>query len=161
MNLENRDRELSWRSFGVVVASFLSLCLSFAPMYVATLPVFMDGICLEFGWSRTAVTAGISVGFICGIFAPPVGVLVDRVGPRSVILLSTAIFGGTMAAMGFLSGSYPLFLGLSFVLGVAGGIGAGPLSYFSLLPRWFDRRVCLSLRGGHIGRGVGNIGLAL
>src|ERR1700676_194364 len=155
MNLENLDRELSWRSFGVVVASFLSLCLSFPPMYVATLPVFMDGICLEFGWSRTAVMAGISVGFICGIFAPPVGVLVDRVGPRSVILLSTAIFGGTMAAMGFLSGSYPLFLGLSFVLGVAGGIGAGPLSYFSLLPRWFDRRLGLSIGVANMGIGVG------
>lgn len=154
MNLENLDPELSWRSFGVMVASFLSLCLSFPPMYVATLPVFMDGICLEFGWSRTAVTAGISVGFICGIFAPAVGVLVDRVGPRSVILLSTAIFGGSMAAMGFLPASYLWFLGLSFVLGVAGGIGAGPLSYFSLLPRWFDRRLGLSI-------GVANMGIAV
>lgn len=153
--LKNLDPELSWRSLGVVAASFVSLCLSFAPMYVATLPVFMDGICLEFGWSRTAVTAGISVGFFCGVFAPAVGVVVDRVGPRSVILLSTGIFGGTLAAMGFLSGSYPLFLGLSFVLGVAGGIGAGPLSYYSLLPRWFDRRLGLSIGVANMGIGVG------
>jgi MFS transporter, OFA family, oxalate/formate antiporter len=155
MSLKNLDLELTWRSFGVVVASFVSLCLSFAPMYVATLPIFMEDICHEFGWSRTAVTAGVSVGFVTGIFAPAVGVLVDRFRPRNVILVSTATFGVTLAAMGFLPGNYALFLGLSFVLGLAGGTGAGPLSYFSLLPRWFDRRLGFSIGMANMGIGMG------
>jgi hypothetical protein len=92
------DPELSWRSLGVVIAGFVSLCLSFAPLYVATLPIFMESICREFGWSRTAVTAGVSVGFVCGMFALAVGVRVDRFRPRTVILVSTATFGATLAA---------------------------------------------------------------
>jgi len=124
-------------------------------MYVATLPLFMEDIGHEFGWSRTAVTAGVSVGFVAGIFSPAVGVLVDRFRPRNVILVSTATFGAALAAMGLLPGNYSLFLALSFVLGLAGGSGAGPLSYFSLLPRWFDRRLGLSIGVANMGIGLG------
>jgi MFS transporter, OFA family, oxalate/formate antiporter len=161
MNLNNLDAELSWRSLGVVIASFVSLFLSFAPMYVVTLPVFMEHICHEFGWSRTAVTAGVSVGFVCGLFAPAVGMLVDRFKPRKVIIVSTVTFGATLVAMGLLPGNYPLFLMLSFVLGIAGGTGAGPLSYFSLLPRWFDRRLGFSIGVANMGIGAGMIAMPL
>ena len=161
MNLNSFDAELSWRSLGVVIASFVSLFLSFAPMYVVTLPVFMDDICHEFGWSRTAVTAGVSTGFVCGLFAPVVGIMVDRFRPRRVIIVSTATFGATLAAMGLWPRNYPLFLMLSFVLGLAGGTGAGPLSYFSLLPRWFDRRLGFSIGVANMGIGAGMIAMPL
>ena len=103
-------------------------------MYVATLPKFMEDIGHEFGWSRTAVAAGVSVELIAGIFAPTIGVLVDRFRPRNVILISTAIFGVTLAALGLLPGNYPLFFGLSFVLGLAGGTERG-LSVISVFCR--------------------------
>ncbi len=47
--------------------------------------VFIEPLEQEFGWSRTQVTAALSLGFISGIISPFVGRLVDRVGVRPVM----------------------------------------------------------------------------
>src|SRR2546428_4767078 len=55
----------------------------------------------EFGWSRTAIASAASLNLLLyGLAAPAGGWLIDRVGPRRVILGSlTTIPGGLIAAI--------------------------------------------------------------
>src|SRR5947208_4661148 len=55
----------------------------------------------EFGWSRTAIASAASLNLLLlGLFAPVGGWLIDRVGPRRVILGSlTTIAVGLSAAI--------------------------------------------------------------
>ena len=104
---------------------------SFSVFYVAILD--------EFGWGR-ASTAGIfSVHVIVyGTAAPFTGALVDRFGPKRVVLI-----GGTILALAIILCSRATTIYHFYLLfGVAGAIGASLIGYATsapLLPYWFFR----------------------
>ena len=59
---------------------------------------FFEPIAEEFGWSYAEVSLGFSLrGMALGLFAPLIGVLVDRWGPKRLIF-----FGAIVAAIGVL-----------------------------------------------------------
>ena len=76
----------------------------------------------EFGWSRTLIASAVSMNLLLfGVAAPISGFLIDRFGPRKVMMgsLTLLIIGvsGTMAMTEF----WQFFL----VWGVIVGLGAG------------------------------------
>src|SRR3989337_301503 len=77
----------------------------------------------EFGWSRTEIASAASLNLLLfGLFAPIGGWLIDRVGPRRVILgcLSTLAVGliGTV----FIQQLWQLIFLWGVVLGIATGV---------------------------------------
>jgi MFS family permease len=61
---------------------------------IDTVSVFLNALAVSEGWSRKALSAGISVGVICaGLFTPVVGFLVDRYGVRVPITLGIVLLG--------------------------------------------------------------------
>src|SRR6266508_1484621 len=74
----------------------------------------------EFGWSRTAIASAASLNLLLlGLFAPVGGWLIDRVGPRRVIVGSlTTIAVGLIATM-FVQEIWQLIFVWGIVLGIA------------------------------------------
>ena len=69
-----------------------------AVMYVYSFGPFIEPIQQEFGWSRAQISSGITLAaFFSAIFCIPVGMLVDRIGPRRVGLIGANVWIGCIA----------------------------------------------------------------
>jgi MFS family permease len=94
----------------------------------------------EFGWTRTEIASAASLNLLMlGLFAPVGGWLIDRFGPRRVILgsLTTIIIG--LTGVVFVQQLWQLIFLWGIVLGIATGIT--PALGASIAARWFvDRR---------------------
>ncbi len=76
-----------------------------AVMYVYSMGPFIEPIQNEFGWSRARISSGITIAaFLSAIFSIPVGIFVDRVGPRRVGLVGVLLMGLTFALLGTATG---------------------------------------------------------
>ena len=64
---------------------------------VATLSIFVTPMCAEFGWSRTELSAAVSIGGILGaLVAPFLGPVLDRSGARALLGFSVLATGLTL-----------------------------------------------------------------
>ena len=94
-------------------------------------PVFFVAFLAEFGWSRARASIAYSVSqLLTGASSPVVGVLVDRVGPRRLVLL-----GGIVLALGLaLSARVSALWHLIVLYGVVMTVGANCLGLVVLTP---------------------------
>jgi MFS transporter, OFA family, oxalate/formate antiporter len=80
----------------VIACFFMNLYVGGIVFFSFT--AFFEPIQREFGWSYTQISLASSLrGLEMGIFAPVVGVLVDRLGSRKLLL-----FGSIIIGLGFL-----------------------------------------------------------
>lgn len=71
------------RSWQVVVAGMAGMALAAVPSF--TTGVLIQSLQDEFGWSRTAISAGPMIPTIVAIFVGPfIGLAVDKIGPRRI-----------------------------------------------------------------------------
>ena len=74
--------------------------------YIYSLGLFIAPLEKEFGWSRMAITSGLSVVSVLFFFlAPFTGSLVDRWGARRVAIPGTVFFCAALSALSFASPS--------------------------------------------------------
>src|ERR1700733_11733843 len=84
----------------LLAAAFITFAVGAACMHSYT--VFLIAFIEAFGWSRGESSVAYSVSqLITGATSPLVGVLVDRLGPRRLILI-----GGFLLAAGLLASAY-------------------------------------------------------
>jgi MFS family permease len=99
----------------------------------------------EFGWSRALIASAVSMNLLLfGVAAPLSGWLIDRYGPRKVMLgsLTLLIVGvsGTMAMRQF----WQFFLVWGIIVGLGAG-GVGSVLTATVGNRWFVARRGLAL----------------
>ncbi len=98
-----------------------------------------DSLVDEFGWSRASISFAFSMrAEVGGIFAPLVGYMVDRVGPRRLLVSGVAAVG-----LGFvwISRMNTLWEFYAAVILIALGMGAcGGLVAQVAIANWFDRQ---------------------
>ena len=99
----------------------------------------------EFGWSRTMIASAVSMNLLLfGVAAPVSGWLIDRIGPRMVMLgsLTMLILGvsGTMAMTEF----WQFFLVWGIIVGIGAG-GVGSVLTATVGNRWFIAKRGLAL----------------
>jgi MFS family permease len=69
----------------IVAAGAFMDCVAIGSIF--SLPVFLQPMSAATGWSRTAISLAMTLGFISmGIASFGWGMLMDRVGPRIVLL---------------------------------------------------------------------------
>ena len=121
---------MSSRRGGLLLAgAFVTFAVSAALMH--SYAVFLVAFLEEFRWSRAETSLAFSVSqLVGGASAPFVGALVDRLGPRRLVLL-----GGSILALGLLGSAYLHALWQLIVLyGILMTIGANCLGLVVFVP---------------------------
>ena len=121
--------------------------------------VFLVALVEHFGWSRS-VTAGAMSVFILvhGSFGPLAGRLVERFGPRRLMLGGSLVMASGLALTAQISQWWQLYL--SFGVVTAAGLGAcGWVPSVILAEKWFPTRVGTALGIVTAGIGVGIFGV--
>ncbi len=119
------------------------------------MPTLLKPMAQAFGWSRTQASAGIAVATLClALGMPLVGRSVDRFGVRPVVITSTVLFSAMLYLFSRLPGSVALYVAMSAALGLA-AVGASPLSYMTVLAKWFDARLGTAMGTAMLGMGLG------
>lgn len=141
-----------WR---VVLAAYCGAMVGFGSLLVFTFGIFLKPLTAAFGWSRESVSAAFGFAAITvAVCSPALGHLLDRFGPRKVILPCMSVFGVAFASLGLLTPSL-LHLYAVFVLLGAVGNGTTQMGYSRAVSTWFDARRGLALALVMAGVGTG------
>jgi len=138
----------------VAATSFLAL-FSIVGIALYGLPFFYDFMVREFGWSRAQVTSGnaiskLVVGPLFGFLA---GWLVDRFGPRRLMVAGILMAGAALVGLGAihtLAGFY-----FCYFFNALGNFCGGPLPNQVLLSRWFTAARGRAMGFAYLGIGIG------
>jgi MFS family permease len=119
------------------------------------LPFYYDFMVQQFGWTRAQVTSGnalskLVVGPVFGFLA---GWVVDRFGPRRLMMVGVLMAGGALVGLGSIS-SLGLFY-FFYLFNALGYVCGGPLPNQVLLTEWFDRSRGKAMGFAYLGIGIG------
>jgi MFS family permease len=134
--------------------SFLVL-FSIVGLALYGLPLYYDHMVREFGWSRTQVTSGnalskLVVGPLFGFMA---GWIVDRFGPRRLMLAGIVMAGLALVGLGGMSALWMFYA--FYLLNALGYVCGGPLPNQVLLSRWFREGRGKAMGFAYLGIGIG------
>jgi len=137
-----------------VITAFLSL-FAIVGFALYGLPRFYPFFVQDLGWSRQTVTSGnayskIAVAIAFGFLA---GRLVDRVGPRRLMLGGIVMAGGALVGLSYVTslGAFYFF----YAFNALGYVFGGPLPNQVLLSRWFGKGRGKAMGIAYLGIGVG------
>jgi len=151
---ENPSTEMSRESLQVTATAFLVLfCI--VGMALWGLPFYYDFMVQQFGWTRGQVTSGnalskLVVGPIFGFIA---GWMVDRFGPRRLMIAGILMASAALIGLGSIStlGMFYFF----YMLNALGYVCGGPLPNQVLLSRRFERSRGKAMGFAYLGIGLG------
>ena len=138
----------------VALTSFFALFATVGLGYYG-LSFFYDFMVRDYGWTRGQVTSGNAVGklLVGPVFGFVAGWVIDRFGPRRLMLAGLALGGVALAGLGTVS-TLPFFY-LFFVCNALSYVCGGPLPNQVLLSRWFDRARGKAMGFAYLGIGIG------
>jgi MFS family permease len=135
----------------LVAAGGLMGCIAIGSMF--SLPVFLSPIAQATGWSRTGLSTAMTINFLAlAIAGFGWGILVDRVGPRPVVLSGAALIGLGIA----LASRSRSLLEFQLVYGLLVGAGAGAIfaPLMATVTGWFDTQRSLAVSLVSAGMGI-------
>jgi MFS family permease len=131
----NPATRTAWLMLGGAFAAFT---ISAALMHAY--PVYLVAFIEDFGWSRAETSIAYSVSqLVGGVSAPLVGVLVDRLGPRRLLLIGSVLLGISLVASAFVTALWQIVLLYGIVM-TFGANCLGLVAFVPLLSRIFVRR---------------------
>jgi len=138
----------------VAATAFLAL-FTIVGLALYGLPLYYDHMVTEFGWSRTQVTSGnaLSKLLVGPLFGFVAGWVVDRFGPRRLMLTGILMAGGALIGLSSMSALWMFYL--FYLLNALGYVCGGPLPNQVLLSRWFDKARGKAMGFAYVGIGVG------
>lgn len=121
----------------ILLVTFLGLLASAG---VRTAPgLIINPLEVEFGWSRSEISFAVAVSlFIFGFGAPLGGSLIDRFGPRRVLMTGLVVITVGLAMMLGMTELWQLHLWWGVAIGVGTGAIAGTLGA-TVATRWFNK----------------------
>jgi sugar phosphate permease len=152
-NTETESAPRSSQTYILATAFFALLAIVGFALY--GLPFFYDFMTKEYGWSRAVVTSGNAVGklIVAPLFGFLAGWLIDRYGPRSLMMTGAFLAGTALIGLSFAS-TLPMFY-LFYVMNALGYVFGGPLPSQVLISRWFDKNRGKAMGIAYLGIGTG------
>jgi MFS family permease len=134
----------------IVAAGGLLGCVAIGGMF--SLPVFLQPIARDTGWSVTGISSAMTIGFLAMAFTSMIwGTLSDRLGPLPVVLTGSAVLAVSLG-LASLATSLVVF---QFIFGLL--VGASTAAIFApmmaCVTGWFDthRSLAVSLVSAGMG----------
>ena len=110
----------------------------------------------EFGWSKAALSGARSVMQAeQGLLGPIEGILIDRFGPRVVMMSGVIVFGAGMVALSRVGSLWAYYV--AFFLIAMGTSMGGFLVLTTALNNWFRRKRTLAIGLATTGFGLGGV----
>jgi len=141
------------RNYGwvIVAAGAVITCVAMGAMFA--LPVYLQPIADQTGWTRAGISGAMTIGFIVmGVAGFFWGTLTDRIGARPVVLIAALMLG-----LGLFLASQATDL-LLFQIAYGGLVGASGGAFFAPLMAttvaWFDKHRSLAVSLVSLGGGV-------
>jgi MFS family permease len=135
----------------IVAAGGFMGCVAIGSIF--SLPVFLQPMSLATGWSRTSISLAMTLDFITmGIASFGWGMMMDRFGPRIVLLAGSSILGLGLVLASRASTVEEFQLLYGVLVGAGGGAIFAPL--MATVTGWFDRHRALAVSLVSAGMGV-------
>jgi MFS family permease len=139
----------------VTATGFLSLFSLVGIMFYG-LPFFYDFWVQNFGWSRATVTSGNAFGKVfVGLFAFFAGWVIDRFGPRRVMLTGIIMGGTALIGLSMVTALWQFYM--CYFISALGYMCGGPLPNQVLISRWFDKSRGRAMGIAYLGIGIGGM----
>lgn len=141
------------RNYGwvVVAAGALITCLAMGAMFA--LPVYLQPMAEDTGWSRAGISAAMTVGFIVmGVAGFGWGALSDRIGARPVVLMAIVLLGAGLVLASVATELWVFQFAYGGLVGASGGAFFAPIISATL--GWFDKNRSLAVSLVSVGGGV-------
>jgi MFS family permease len=157
---EGTPSSIGFAQVQVALTSFLAL-FAIVGFALYGLPVFYDFMVRDLGWTRTQVTSGnayskLIIGPLFGFLA---GWVVDRFGPKRLMLAGILMAGGALIGLGTVTTL--TFFYVFYLFNALGYVCGGPLPNQVLLSRWFDRNRGKAMGFAYLGIGLGGAAVPL
>jgi len=138
------------RQFQVVATVWLVLAVAYGLFF--SFPIFFVALLDEFRWSRALTAGAMSISTLLqGLLAPISGIVVDRVGPRRVILAGIGLLSASSILAATIRAPWELYL-YTGLIGAMGIVALGvPMGV--LLSHWVTER-----RGRMVGLAFSGMG---
>jgi MFS family permease len=148
---------LGYYGWRVVLAACFGVMAGFGSLFVYTFAVFVKPLSAQFGWNREAISLGFGLAAITlGVVSPLIGRLLDRFGPRRIILPCMTVYCCAILSLALLRSGVWQFYVTCIVLGLVGN-GAAHLAYSRSISTWFQQRLGMALAIVMVGAGLGSM----
>src|SRR3984893_5072448 len=134
----------------IVAAGGLLGCVAIGGMF--SLPVLLQPIVRDTGWSVAGVSSAMTIGFLAMAFASMIwGTLSDRIGPRPVVLTGSIVIAASLALASRAASLIEFQLLFGLVIGAATAAIFAPM--MATVTGWFDthRSLAVSLVSAGMG----------
>ncbi len=143
----------------VIVAACFSIQAIGVGTYISY-GVFFNQLSSEFGWSRATISGASSAAFfLMGLLGIFVGRLNDRIGPRTVMTVTSSFFGLGLLLMSRLDAVWQLYLFYGVILGI--GLSSIDVIALSTTARWFVKKRGVMTGIVKVGTGMGQLMIPL
>ena len=137
----------------IIAAVWLTLGVAFGLQF--SFSVFLVPLLADFGWARGAAAGAFSLSAVIqGVLSPVIGMLVDRLGPRRVMLGGALVLGAATVLASRVTALWQLYV----VIGVLTAIGVCAVGWVpsgALVAQWFAHRQASVMGLAFSGMGVG------
>ena len=135
----------------VVAAGAIITCVAMGALFA--LPVYLQPMAEETGWTRAGISGAMTVGFIVmGVAGFGWGTLSDRIGARPVVLIAAVLLGAGLLIASRAPNLLVFQLAYGGLVGASGGAFFAPIISTTL--GWFDKNRSLAISLVSIGGGV-------
>ncbi len=143
--------------YGWIIVGIAFVTMAIGVTARTAFSLLMPPLIEEFRWDRGFAAGAFSFGFlVSAVLGPLVGRVMDRRGPRIVILTGVALMSTGLFLAPYIAQPWHFYA----TLGVLVGGGANMMTYTvhsQFLPNWFVRRRALAIGIAFAGAGVGAI----
>ena len=120
-----------------VVVAVLAVTLTIASGARFLFGIVLKPVSEEFGWNRAQLTGAVMLAMIVlSICQPLVGILIDRIGAKKILVGGIALLGFSLIPFSFVTSLWQIYVlyGLLMSFGLA---AASPVLATAIVGRWF------------------------
>jgi len=148
-------KERIFYGWWIVAAGCISMAIS-SGLFFTGFGFFFEPIRNYFGWNRTVLSGAYAISRIESSFTGPlIGYLIQRFGPRTVMIVSFVIFGTGFILIGRSVSVFTFYI--AFIVTASGADPPGFLAVMASINNWFKVNRAKAIGIAMLGLGIGGV----